>query len=138
MKSRVKSRIIAMQILFQGELNKWDLDFENSEDVEKAISFLEEEEKEIIEEEYVKRVIIGVKTNMETIDKKIEENMSNWSINRLPKVDISILRLVVYEIIFEEDIPTEVSINEGVELAKTYSGEKSSKFINGVLGALVR
>ncbi len=63
--------------------------------------------------------------------------MKNWKIERLSKVDLSILRLCTYELNFEEDIPSKVSINEAIELAKKYSGEKSATFINGVLGKMI-
>lgn len=69
--------------------------------------------------------------------KKIKGNLKNWKIERLSKVDLSILRLCTYELKFEEDIPNRVSVNEAIELAKKYSGEKSATFINGVLGKMI-
>lgn len=68
---------------------------------------------------------------------KNKRKFKNWKIERLSKVDLSILRLCTYELKFEEDIPNRVSVNEAIELAKKYSGEKSATFINGVLGKMI-
>ncbi|MDY2959687.1 MAG: transcription antitermination factor NusB [Hornefia sp.] len=76
--------------------------------------------------------------NIEEIDKKIERNSHKWKIERMPKTDISILRLAACEILYMEDIPTAVSINEAVELAKKYGTEDSPKFINAILGSITR
>ena len=73
---------------------------------------------------------------MEIIDKKIAENLKGWTLERLSKIDLAILRLACYEIIFLEDIPKNVSINEGIELAKKYSDDESRKFINGLLDSI--
>ena len=64
--------------------------------------------------------------------------MEGWELHRLAKIDLCILRIAIYEIIYREDIPIEVSINEAIEIGKTYSTDESSKFINGVLGGFVR
>lgn len=72
------------------------------------------------------------------IDEKIESNLRNWSLDRLAQVDLAILRVAVYEFLFKEDIPKAVSINEAIEMAKLYSSEDSSRFINGILGSILR
>ena len=76
--------------------------------------------------------------NCEKIDEKISTYTKGWKISRLTKVALSILRLAVCEILYIEEIPKSVSINEAVELAKKYASKKDSSFINGVLGSIVR
>ena len=71
-------------------------------------------------------------------DRQIEENLRGWKLSRLPKVTLAILRLALAEILFCDDIPDSVSVNEAVELAKKYGGEEAPKFVNGLLGTVVR
>ena len=79
----------------------------------------------------------GVEDNLEEIDKIISDHLSaKWKLNRISKVSLSILRLAVYEMKFVEDIPTNVTINEAVELSKKFSCEEEYKFVNGILGAV--
>ncbi|MGN0460628.1 MAG: transcription antitermination factor NusB [Ruminococcus sp.] len=79
----------------------------------------------------------GVEDNLEEIDKIISDHLSaKWKLNRISKVSLSILRLAVYEMKYVEDIPTNVTINEAVELSKKFSGEEEYKFVNGILGAV--
>ena len=80
----------------------------------------------------------GVLKNKKTIDNIIEKYTEGWNINRLPSTDRNILRLAVYEILFCKEIPVSVSINEAVEISKKYCEEQSYKFINGVLGSVVK
>jgi N utilization substance protein B len=70
------------------------------------------------------------------VDARIEATSQHWSLMRMPFVDRNILRLAVYEIMFEDDVPASVAINEAVELAKAYGGDDSPKFVNGVLGKI--
>ena len=77
-------------------------------------------------------------SNLKEIDELIDRYSDRWKTSRLPKVDLAILRLALAEICYLTDIPVSVTINEAVELAKKYSTEKSSKFINGVLGSAAR
>ncbi len=72
------------------------------------------------------------------IDRKISETSNGWKIERMSKVDLSILRLAMYELLMDESIPEGVAINEAVELAKTYGGEESFSFINGILGVAAK
>ena len=71
------------------------------------------------------------------IDAKLDEISKGWKLDRLGKVELAILRLAIFEINFDEDIPTNVALNEAVELAKTFGGDTSPSFINGVLGKLI-
>ena len=81
----------------------------------------------------------GVEDNLEEIDKIISDHLSaKWKLNRISRVSLSILRLAVYEMKYVEDIPTNVTINEAVELSKKFSGEEEYKFVNGILGAVSR
>ncbi len=121
----------AMKLFFQMELNK-----DYSEDA-KSI-FLENFKFDESEIEYIEDAYIALIDNKEIIDKYIEENLEGWSIYRLSKVDLAVLRIAIYEILYRKDIPVEVSINEAIEISKKYSIHDSFKFINGVLGGFVR
>lgn len=84
---------------------------------------------------YVKQVVTGVSDHQAELDKQISSLLaSGWTINRLAKADLIILRLALYEIQYVDEVPTAVAINEALELAKTFSNDKSRKFINGALG----
>ena len=87
---------------------------------------------------YLSDVLRGVSEHSERIDAQIENCSINWKLSRMPRVDAAVLRVAVYELLYRDDIPERVSANEAVGLAKTYSGEQSAKFINGVLGKLIR
>lgn len=76
----------------------------------------------------------GVENNLSEIDKVLEKYSQNWSLTRMPLVDRTILRMGLFELLYNDDIPTSVAINEAIQLAKEYGGEDSSKFINGILG----
>ena len=88
--------------------------------------------------EYIKQSFIGVFEKIEIIDGIISKHLKNWTINRISKTDLSLLRLAVFEMKFCDDIPENVTINEIVELAKIYCGEKGPSYINGVLGSISR
>lgn len=88
--------------------------------------------------DYIKKVFFGVFENQEEIDSLISKFSTDWTIDRISKVALSILRLAIFEIKFLDDIPSGVSINEAVELAKEYGLEKDASYINGLLGALIR
>ena len=83
-------------------------------------------------------VISGIEAHQDEIDSVIDELAIGWSIERMPRVDLSILRVAIYEMMYRQDIPCSVSINEAVELAKRFGGERSSAYINGMLGTLAR
>ena len=83
--------------------------------------------------EFANRLISGVDKNIDKIDLVLAETSKNWKISRMAAVDRSILRLAIYEILFEDDIPLKVTINEAIELAKKYGNKNSGAFINGIL-----
>ncbi len=152
--NRRKSRELVMKLLFQMTINKEDFKdviVNLKENIELDKSELQitgiEGKNEIdpenidlkdIDMEYVIRVLKGVQENKEAIDNEIENHLINWKLNRLSKLDTAILRVCTYEFLYEENIPKSVSINEAIELAKRYSGDKSAAFINGVLGSMIK
>ena len=87
---------------------------------------------------FAERVAGGVEANLAVIDKAVEKHIIGWKKNRLSKVAISALRLAVYEMIYEKDIPASVSINEAVELCKKFATEEDASFVNGILGSIAR
>ncbi len=131
--NRRKSREIAMKLLFEMSIKK-----ENYNEIYENFKENTDMDLQDIDMEYVFRVLKGVEENQKTIDDKIEENLINWKLNRVSKIDLAILRTSTYEIFYEDDIPDKVSVNEGIELAKRYSDEKSFQFINGVLGKMIK
>lgn len=128
---RRASREIAMKLLYQLEIQK---DSRN----EQMEYTLEQHNLSTKDREYIIDIVNGVFDNQEYIDRTIEKYSKGWRLSRISKVDLSILRLSIYEICYREDIPFNVSINEAVELAKSYSGEESGAFINGILGKVAR
>ena len=87
---------------------------------------------------YISRILDGVLSHVTELDEKISAASVNWSLERIAKVDLTILRLATYEILYEDDVPGSVAINEAVELANRYSEPTSGRFINGVLGTILR
>ena len=118
----------------------YSLEIQKTENLEEQIDLFFESNN--IEDEqakkYIKDVIFGINENLEEILKDIEQNLKeDWKLNRISKMDLSILELAIYEIEFSE-IPYKVAINEAVELAKKYGEDKSKKFVNGVLASIVK
>ena len=87
---------------------------------------------------YITRVLDGVVNHLDELDSEIEAASRDWRVERMPRVDLTILRLATWEILHEEDVPGSVAINEAVELASRYSEPASGRFINGVLGTILR
>ncbi|WP_125152260.1 transcription antitermination factor NusB [Clostridium rectalis] len=151
--NRKKTREIAMKLLFEMAIKKEDykdvienLKEANTQEEGKTGEILgikiEKDPENIdlqdVDMPYLVRVLKGVEENRSLIDEKIEMHLKKWKLHRIAKVDLSILRLCTYEILFEEDIPEKVSINEAIELAKRYGEDKSSSFINAVLDSIVK
>ncbi len=128
---RKQAREGAMKLLYQMDLND-DFSDEGMKVFLENFTFDEKEEKYIVES------INSIKDNLEDIDSHIKKNLESWSIHRLAKVDLAVLRISIYEILYRDDIPTEVSINEAIEIVKKYSNNDSFKFVNGVLGGFVK
>ena len=92
--------------------------------------------RDFVVDKFAKRVAVGVEENAEKINEAIESSIKGWNINRISKVCLAILKLSVFEILFEENLPVSVSINEAVELAKIYGGENDAPYVNGVLSTI--
>jgi N utilization substance protein B len=131
--NRRMSREIAMKLLYQISINNDDID----EIIERYKEYCEEDLSNI-DFKYIEEVIKGIYENQDEIDEKIQTNLVSWKLNRISKINLSILRICVYEIFYMGEIPPKVSVNEGIELAKKYSEDKAPKFINGVLGNFVK
>ena len=126
--NRKLSRDKTMELLFGMTLSKDTIE----EVIEGFVDNYEGDIKEL-DLTYIKQALIGIENNREAIDKLIEENLHNWKLERISKVNLSILRLSTYELLYDEEIPRGVSINEALEITRRYSDEKSVGFINGVL-----
>ena len=123
------------------ELTDTDVDVEDSsdeKDEEGFVSdFISEYSPSNKDKVYIMSKVKGISDNLKTIDESIEKNSNGWKLNRIGKAELAILRVAVYEILYDSDIPDKVAINEAVELAKEYADPKSAAFINGVLSGLV-
>lgn len=128
---RKYARESTMKLLYQMEVNA---DF--TQDATQI--FFESYTFDDGEKLYIEKAIETIIENLEDIDFHIQNNIEGWEIHRLARVDLSILRIAIYEILFREDIPVQVSINEAIEISKKYSTDESARFINGVLGGFVR
>ena len=130
---RTEIRELAFKLLYS-------LEIQNETNLEEQIEIYVEnnEIKQNSEKDYLNDIILGIKNNFDYITDIIKKSISsNWSIDRISKVDLSILKLAIYEIKFKE-IPYKVEINEAIELAKKYGEEKSGKFINGALAKAIK
>lgn len=117
------------------------VEFHAPEDMPRQIdSYFEDPELSISEknEEYITKRCELVREKLPEIDRMLSEKSEKWEISRIGKVELAILRLAAYEILFDEDIPDSVAINEAVELAKTYGQESSGAFVNAVLAKFLR
>lgn len=126
--NRKLSREKAMELFFGMTCSK--------DTVEEAVeTFIDNYEGDIKELDltYIKKALIGIENNKEAIDEAISSNLQNWKIERISKVNLTILRLAAYEILFDKDVPRSVAINEALEITRKYSDEKSVSFVNGVL-----
>ena len=94
--------------------------------------------KDMIVDDFAERLAEGAEQHEAEIDAQIEKNIRGWKMNRLSKTALTILRMAVYEIRFEKDIPAQVSANEAVDLAKKYGTAEDAPFVNGVLGSVAK
>ena len=129
--SRRLARQVAFQTLFQIDLASSDVDTA----LEQRLADIELDEEN---REYVERMVRGVIEQQRAIDNQIAAVSKGWHVHRLGFVDRSILRLAIYEIVFVDEVPVRVAVNEAVELAKEFGDEESPKFVNGLLGTVVR
>ena len=120
MSARTKARKRALDAIFQADLNN------------KPITEIQDE-SDVEDKKYSDILINGIKENQAPIDSLISESLSNWTIDRIPRVDKNILRVAVYELLFQKDVPVNVVISEAVKLAEDLSTDDSASFVNGTL-----
>ena len=126
--NRKKAREYAFILLFQYKFQP--------EDILSILDEFVEEYNPGNQTEYIEGVVKGVLENIEEIDSKIEQAANGWTVNRMSCVCAAILRLAVYEILYRDDIPVPVTLNEATGLAKTYDTEEAAPFVNGILGGI--
>ena len=122
---RRTAREKALQALFQIDINEASPD-------EAIKNVVKGEEND----EYLNELVHGTSNHLNEIDEMIAQHLEKWTINRLAKVDLNILRLGVFELMYVDDIPANVAINEALEVSKRFGDEQSSKFISGVLSKI--
>jgi N utilization substance protein B len=134
MSNRHLSRSIAMQSLFE-----WDFNNQPSGRIEEIVNHnLQEFAPGLEDSDFAKELMKKVVKNLSKIDKMIVKYAPEWPLEQITLVDRNILRLGIVELRFDETVPSKVAINEAIELAKTFGGDASGKFVNGVLGAIYR
>lgn len=131
--NRSAKRELAFKLIYSLEIQK-------SSDKETIDVFIENNcNKDEETKQYILNISKGIIENKDIIEEKIAKNLKkDWTINRISKIELAILKLAIYEIKYEEEIPFKVSINEAVEIAKKYGEEQSSSFINGVLANIIK
>ena len=129
---RTEMREHIFRMVFSYEFNS---DQEMPQQMQLYFEQLDQEPKEE-DMAYIRDKALNVNLKYEEIDEMLNEHVTGWKTSRMNKVDLSILRLAVYEMKYDEDVPVGVAINEAVELAKKYSGDEGPAFINGVLARL--
>ncbi|KKU06051.1 MAG: N utilization substance protein B-like protein [Parcubacteria group bacterium GW2011_GWA2_45_30] len=137
MASRHLARSIAMQSLFE-----WDFQGKESKSLPEIVERNKKEFGPGLDEEYgfIDRMLSGVVENLDKINAIIEKAAPEWPIEQITSIDRAVLRLGLYELLFgnHDEVPPKVAINEAIELAKSFGGESSGRFINGVLGTVYR
>lgn len=129
--TRRKIRELVFQMIFRVE-------FYEEEELQQQLCLFMDEQEAVSEQDraYLEHKVQDIVTHLEEIDAVIDSSAQNWKTSRMAKVELTLIRMAVYEMRFEEDIPTGVAINEAVELAKTYGAETSASFVNGVLARI--
>ena len=133
MGTRRKAREVALQALYQYELLQQGEGERFS--FEQFCSHFQVNKKAI---PYARTLLVGIHENEKEIDQHISKHAENWRLERMSVIDRNILRLAVFELIYQNDIPASVAINEAVEIAKRYSTDDSGPFINGILDAMAK
>lgn len=130
MRKRTEAREYALQFLYKHDITK--------DSIEELINFfwIDDRQPQPEVNDFVLQLVSGVIEHIKDIDSKILSFADNWKLKRMAVVDRNVLRLAVFELLYLEDIPAKVSINEAVDLAKKYSSEESGKFVNGILDSI--
>jgi len=129
---RRKAREYALQILFQVDFTKKRIDSKDLED------FWSGKKESRSVQEFTEDLVRGTLNSIDEIDAMIEKVTENWLLKRMAAVDRNILRFAAYEILYRKDIPSAVTINEAIEIAKKFSSAESAPFINGILDRLAK
>lgn len=129
--TRKQARDTAFKLIYQMQIQKENSDFILN-------LYYEQTECPPDAKNYIDNVVGGVFKNQSEIDSYIDELLEGWSLKRISKISYAAIRLSVYEIIFRDDIPNSVSINEAVQLAKKYESTQAANFVNGVLASLLK
>ena len=130
MKRRL-ARETALKVIYQWDVGKNDLEIA----LKDRIAEVDLDPNNI---NFIETLVQGTLKNIEEIDQVIEQYLMEWSLDRVSSIDRNILRLGVFEILFKEDTPDKVAVNEAIELAKVFSTDQSAKFINGVLDKVLK
>jgi N utilization substance protein B len=134
MSNRHLARTIAMQSLFE-----WDFKLQPTDRLAEIMEYnFHEFAPEFEDHGFSRRVIEGVARNLVKIDGYIEKYAPEWPLDQITTADRNILRIGIYELVLDPDVPSKVAINEAIEMAKTFGGESSGKFVNGVLGSIFK
>lgn len=134
MSNRHLARTISMQTLFT-----WDFNGRNNVDLKSIVKLnFDNFAPNFDDHGFVAKLVSGVIKNVSEIDKYIIKYATEWPLDQITIVDRNVLRIGIYELIFDDDIPPKVAINEAIEIAKAFGGESSGKFVNGVLGAIYK
>ncbi len=135
MGSRRKARVLAFQALFS-----WDSNRDSSEDLNSFL-WLDDDMRSRYDEDvlvFARYILNGTIENIEAVDKIIEDHLEHWDLKRVGKVDLAILRMSVYSLKYQKDIPHTVTIDEAIDIAKIYGSDESYRFINGVLDGIIK
>lgn len=131
MSNRHFSRAAALQVLFT-----WDFHGKEQNLAELVEELATTEERQAMDKEFVLSLAQGVAENIDQLDEIIKKHAPDWPIDQISFVDRNLLRLGLYELVVDKSVPPKVAINEAVELGKTFGGDRSAKFVNGVLGSV--
>lgn len=129
---RRKAREFALQILFQGDFKDEKIDRKDLEE------FWSDKKVDGNIKEFTEELVRGTLSKLDEIDRIIEKVAENWVLKRMAAVDRNILRFAAYEILYRKDIPSAVTINEAIEIAKKFSSSEAAPFINGILDRLAK
>jgi N utilization substance protein B len=135
--NRHLGRIVALQTLYEQDFRRESGD--ESFDLKQVLARNIERYSETIDDkEFIEQLVLGVSERQSEIDDIVRPVAPEWPIEQIARIDRIVLRIGVYELLHEPDVPPKVAINEAVELAKAFGGDNSSKFVNGVLGTVLR
>jgi N utilization substance protein B len=125
---RRDSRELALQILYA-------LDTNPAVGIRETLQTFREEQSDVVSRvrEFAEAIVRGVQEHRDVIDEAIKARSRNWSLARMPRVDLNVMRLATFELMFRSDIPKKVSINEAIEIARKFGDKESPSFVNGIL-----